>query len=379
VDAAGPAGGAVGSGTAARAAAFRWYLGPEAERMTAPVDPKDPARGDARAMAADIAQQPGTLARLLDEGAAAVGATARRIAERRPRFVLLAGRNSCDHAALYGKYLFEIELGLPCGLTSISAVTAYGAVPHLADVLVVAVSRSGGSPELAQFMRTARRCGGTTLAVTNNPDSPLAEAAELHIDVLAGPEQAVPATKTYTAQLLALHLLVRGMRDRGAAGDPGPARALPELAARVLDRGEEVRQLAERYRFAGRMVVTSRGYGLPTAKEGALKLTETTDIPVAGSSAADLLHGPLAEVDTVSPVIAVVTEGRGGDALQPLLDRLRGRGADLLVVGPAAQAAAAPAGFALPSSGLPESLQPVLGILPLQQLAHAMAAARGNA
>jgi glucosamine--fructose-6-phosphate aminotransferase (isomerizing) len=209
--------------------------------------------------------------------------------------------------------------------------------------------------------------------VTNNPDSPLAEAAELHLDVLAGPEAALPSTKTYTAELLTLHLLVRGLSGQ----DAGAARALPELAARVLGRGGEVRELAGRYRFAGRMVVVSRGYGLPTAKEAALKLTETCGLPALGSSGADLLHGPLAAVDTVSPVVAIVTEGHGGDALQPVLDRLRGRGADLMVVGPASQAAAASAGFALPSCGLPESLQPIPGILPLQQLAHAMAAARG--
>jgi glucosamine--fructose-6-phosphate aminotransferase (isomerizing) len=325
-------------------------------------------------MADEIAEQPEALARLLDRGASAIRATARRIAERRPRFVLLAARGSSDHAALYGKYLCEVELGLPCGLASMSTVTAYGTAPHFADVLVVAVSRSGGSPDLVGFTRAARRGGATTLAVTNNPDSPLAEAAEFQVDVLAGPERALPATKTYTAQLLALHLLVRGIRDR----EPTEARVLPALAARVLARSREVRQLAARYRFAGRMVVTSRGYGLPTAKETALKLMETCAMPVLGSSGADLLHGPLAAVDTVSPVIAIVTEGSGGDALQPVLDRLHGRGADLMVVGPASQARAASAGFALPTCGLPESLQPIPEILPLQQLAHAMAVARGR-
>ncbi len=126
------------------------------------------------------------------------------------------------------------------------------------------------------------------------------------------------------------------------------------------------------------MVITSRGYGYPTAKEAALKLAETSYIPALSYSGADLLHGPLAMVDNISPVIAVVTDGRGGEALQPVLDRLRGRGADLFVVGPKAQVEAASAGFSLPTAGVPEELQPVLEILPLQMLAYEVTIARGQ-
>ncbi|MER5770490.1 SIS domain-containing protein [Streptomyces sp. NPDC001985] len=327
-----------------------------------------------RIMAGEMLEQPVVLRRVLDRGAPRIHEVAGLIAERRPRFVLLTARGSSDNAALYAKYLLEIRLGLPCGLTSMSTTTAYGARPDLRDVLVVVVSQSGGSPDLVASTRAARGAGAVTLAVTNNPDSPLAAVAEFHIDILAGAEKALPATKTYTASLLALYLLVEGLRgeDGSAAG------ALPELAGRVLDRQDEVRRLASRYRFAERMVITSRGYGYPTAKEAALKLMETSYIPALSYSGADLLHGPLAMVDNISPVIAVVPDGRGGEALQPVLDRLRGRGADLVVVGPAAPVEAASAGFVLPTAGVPEELQPVLEILPLQLLAHEVAIARGQ-
>jgi glucosamine--fructose-6-phosphate aminotransferase (isomerizing) len=126
------------------------------------------------------------------------------------------------------------------------------------------------------------------------------------------------------------------------------------------------------------MVLTSRGYGYPTAKEAALKMMETSYIPALAYSGADLLHGPLAMVDNISPVIAIVTEGRGGRALQPVLDRLRGRGADLVVVGPPAQVVGASAGFALPTAAVPEELQPILEILPLQKLAYEVTLARGQ-
>ncbi|MEV6110905.1 SIS domain-containing protein [Streptomyces sp. NPDC051940] len=325
-------------------------------------------------MAGEMAEQPAVLRRLLDEGAPHIRAVAREIAARRPRFVLLTARGTSDNAALYAKYLLEIRLGLPCGLASMSTTTAYGARPDLTDVLMITVSQSGGSPDLVASTRAAREAGAITLAVTNNASSPLAGVSEYHVDILAGPEKALPATKTYTASLLALYLFVEGLR--GGTGED--ARVLPALAGRILDRGEEVRALAARYRFAERMVITSRGYGYPTAKEAALKLMETSYIPALSYSGADLLHGPLAMVDNVSPVIAIVTDGRGGEALQPVLDRLRDRGADLVVVGPKPQVDAASAGFALPTSGVPEELQPILEILPLQLLAYEVTLARGQ-
>jgi glucosamine--fructose-6-phosphate aminotransferase (isomerizing) len=254
-----------------------------------------------------------------------------------------------------------------------STTTAYGARQDLTDCLVITVSQSGGSPDLVASTRAAREAGAVTLAVTNNASSPLAEVSEYHVDVLAGPEKALPATKTYTAELLSLYLLVEGLRG----GDGAAAKGLPELAASVLARRDEVRKLAERYRFAQRLVLTSRGYGYPTAREAALKLMETTYIPATPFSGADLLHGPLAMVDNVSPVIAIVPDGRGGEALQPVLDRLRGRGADLVVIGRQDQVEAASAGFALPS-GVPEEVQPILEILPLQQLAYEVTIARGQ-
>ncbi len=147
-----------------------------------------------------------------------IAAVAAAIVERRPRHVVFTARGTSDHAALYGAYLAEIRLGLPAGLASPSAVTVYGARPDLSEALVVGVCQSGGSPDLAEVVRVARETGALTLAITNNPESPLAGAAELHIDVAAGHERAVAATKTYTAELLALLLLVEGIRGGDGRG-----------------------------------------------------------------------------------------------------------------------------------------------------------------
>ncbi|MFF8354390.1 SIS domain-containing protein [Streptomyces chartreusis] len=340
-----------------------------------PPDPQAPHNElPGRIMAREMAEQPAVLRRILSQGAPAIHQVAREIAARSPRFVLLTARGTSDNGALYAKYLLEIRLGLPCGLASMSTITAYGARPDLTDVLVITVSQSGGSPDLVASTQAAREAGAITLAVTNNPDSPLAGVSEYHLDIMAGPERALPATKTYTASLLALYLFVEGLHD----GDGSAAEALPDIAEQLLARQDEVRTLAARYRFAERMVITSRGYGYPTAKEAALKLMETSYIPALSYSGADLLHGPLAMVDNVSPVIAVVPDGKGGEALRPVLDRLRGRGADLVVIGPRQQVEQASAGFVLPTEDVAEELQPILEILPLQLLAYEVTIARGQ-
>ena len=330
-------------------------------------------------MAADIAEQPGGFARLLSsEHATAIAEVAAEVAGRRPRNVLFVARGTSDHAALYGAYLSEIRLGLPVASASPSAITLYGARPDFTDTLVIGVSQSGGSPDLTGVLQVARERGGLTLAVTNNPSSPLARAAELSIDVAAGHERAVAATKTYTAELLALLMLVEGVR----AGDgrlPADERAaldkLPELAEDTL-RGTAADDLAQRYRFASRMVTTGRGYAYPTARETALKLMETSYLPALSFSGADLLHGPLAMTDPDVPVLAVVGDGPGGQAMRDVVDRLgRERRADVVTVG-ATDVPGASGRLAVP--GVDERYGPLLDILPLQRLALALALARGE-
>jgi glucosamine--fructose-6-phosphate aminotransferase (isomerizing) len=329
-------------------------------------------------MAADIAEQPAGFARLLEgPHAEAIAAVAATVAQRRPRHVVFAGRGTSDHAALYGAYLTEIRLGIPVGLASPSTITLYGARPDLSDALVVGVSQSGESPDLTGVLTVARETGALTLAITNNPGSPLAETAELAIDVAAGHERAVAATKTYTAELLALLVLVEGVR----AGDgalPAAERAelqkLPRLAEDVLA-GPGTGELAQRYRFASRMVTTGRGYAYPTARETALKLMETSYLPALAFSGADLLHGPLAMTDPDVPVLAVVGAGPGGRAMADVVHRLGERRADVVTVGPVDVPGAA-GRLAVPA--VDERYAPLLDILPLQKLALELALARGE-
>src|SRR3954447_9803462 len=312
-------------------------------------------------MAAEIAEQPAALARLLREGSPAAAQARAAIEGYRPRFVVLAARGTSDHAALYGKYLAEVQLQLPAGLASPSSITVYGGRPDMRGVLFVAVSQSGEAPDLVGALDVARQCGALTVAVTNNADSPLAQMAVQHVDILAGPERAVAATKTYTAQLLALHLLL-GSDD---------VTAVPEAAARTLENAAAAYAAAERFRFGDRLVATGRGFSYPTAREAALKLMETSYLAAQAFSGADLLHGPMAMLGPDIPVIALAVPGRGATAMGPVLERLAAAGVDVLRVG-------APDG--LPGAGGRGSggLMPVVEIIPLQQLAWQLALARGG-
>jgi glutamine---fructose-6-phosphate transaminase (isomerizing) len=322
-----------------------------------------------RLMAAEIAEQPAVWRRLLAEGADPITAASARIADAAPRFVLFVARGSSDYAALYAKYLVEIVHGLPAGLVSPSTMTVYGARPQLRDVLHVAVSQSGGSPDLVRSVEVARQQGALTVAVTNNPSSELAAAAEIHVDVLAGSERSVAATKSYTAELLALYLLFGQVRGAGHAT------RLPDLGERVL--ACDVGNVAQRYRFAQRLIVTGRGYSYATACEAALKLMETCYLSAQAFSGADLLHGPLATVDAQVPVLAIVSEGASGRAMLPVLFRLAERRADIVVIGAGAAPQHLAGRIALPG-GVPEELSPLLEILPLQQLSLQLAIARGE-
>lgn len=325
-------------------------------------------------MAAEIAEQPAALARLLTpEQLERAHELATLVRRRSPRFVLLAARGTSDHAALYAKYLVEVSLGLPAGLASPSTMTAYGARPDLSDVLLLTVSQSGGSPDLVETVRTARAGGATTLSVTNNPGSALAAESELHLDILAGPERAVAATKSYSSQLLALWMVIEMFRG----GDGAAAQALPAAAAELVGRRAEVAALAARYRFTDRLVTTGRGYSYPTAREAALKLMETSYVAAHAFSGADLLHGPLAMIDHDHPVIAVVPDGHGAEAMKPVLERLAERGADVAVFGGSQSAGLGTVSFDLGAAHLSEELHPIVDIIPLQQLALEMTLARG--
>jgi glucosamine--fructose-6-phosphate aminotransferase (isomerizing) len=185
-------------------------------------------------------------------------------------------------------------------------------------------------------------------------------------------ELAVAATKSYTAELLSLYLLIDELRGRRSDG----IERLPDEAASIIGREDVVAGLTTRYRFTEQLVTTARGYNYATAQEAALKLMETSYLVAQAFSSADLLHGPMAIIDHNFPVIAVVPPGPGAVAFRPVLERLQALSADTLIVGDEEAAGQGTVGLALPELG-PEPLSPILTILPLQQFAWHLARERG--
>jgi glucosamine--fructose-6-phosphate aminotransferase (isomerizing) len=323
----------------------------------------------------EILEQPEVLERLLEQERGTVEAVAQAIRERAPRFVVLAARGSSDNAARYGQYLLGAVNGLPVALATPSLFTLYRRPPCLADALVVAVSQSGQSPDIVAVVEEGRRQGALTLAVTNDPTSPLARAAEWVVPLHAGAERSVAATKTYTASLLAL-----GMISAALAGDEemfAALRTVPEAIRQVVSSAPTICRASERYRYMEACVVVSRGYNYATAYEIALKLKELTYVLAEPYSSADFQHGPVALVEKGFPVIAVVPEGAVTAEMVDFLRRLREREAELVVIS-AREEVLSLAQTPLPlPEGIPEWLSPMVAVVPGQLFALGLTQARG--
>lgn len=323
-------------------------------------------------MSAEIREQPEVLERILDEGWDEVLSASRVLRQGALRSVMIAARGTSDNAALYAKYLFEVLLGVPTALASPSAFTLYESRMNLEGVLVVGISQSGESQDVLETIRRSGELGANTLTVTNDEGSAMAEVGQYHLFLRAGKEESVAATKTYTAEMMMLYLLVSALKGEESIGHE--VRRLPELSREVLEIEWEG---TERYRYAEYMVVTSRGYNLATAEEAALKLMETTYVVAQAFSAADLRHGPIAMIGHDFPVLAIAPPGRAQPGMRSLVENLRDRGAELVVVSDErTMLDVASAKFPVPAS-LPEVLSPILCAIPIQLLAENLARLKG--
>ncbi len=337
---------------------------------------------DARTrMRDEIEEIPDTVRRLVADQADQFTRVVAGVRAARPRFAIIAARGTSDHAAIYAKYLLEAELGIPAALAAASLTTIYGRSLRWADTLLLSLSQSGASPDILAVTEAARAGGATTIAVTNDPESPLARAAEHSLACGAGLEQAVAATKTYVAELAAIATLVARL-----SGDEDLARGLDRLPVHLAEvlttSGSWIARsgtLVEALAGTDRMLVVSRGFNLPTALEIALKLKETAGIFAEGYSSADLLHGPVALAVPAVPVLVFRPNGPMGRAIDPVVERLIEAGSQLWLVGGSevdGVDAALRGRLALPD-GLPEALTPLAFVIPGYLLAGTVALRRG--
>ncbi|GAB2456057.1 SIS domain-containing protein [Jatrophihabitans fulvus] len=322
----------------------------------------------------ELAQQPDTVARLLTRLPDDV-ARLRELAAGCTGVTLVA-RGSSDNAARYGQYLVPIRSGLPVTLATPSLSTVYGRTPAMSGQLVVAVSQSGRSTDIVTVLAEARAQGRPTVAITNDPASPLAAEADHVLDLDTGPEQSVAATKTYTASLVAVAGLAVAL---GPADDDAAAWSdldqLPELLAAGLDvAAVPARATAAALHPASRAVAVGRGLNLATAHETALKITELTGLQVVPYSPADLRHGPIGAVGPEVPVLLVAPDEAASASVLELVPDLRARGSAVHVIGTAVDEAVT----SVPSpNGVPPWLSPVVAVVPGQLVARALAESRG--
>ena len=255
-------------------------------------------------------------------------ALAKRIHSASPRFAVTIARGSSDHAATFAKYLLETQLGLVTSSAAPSVVTLYEAKLQLRDALVIGLSQSGQSPDIAEMLQNARAAGAITVAFVNHSDSPLAHAAEFVVPLCAGDELAVAATKSYITTLSALVHLIACLKEEAALSKA--LLALPDAmtAAAKMDWSAAI----EVYLQQKNTLVIGRGFSYPIAQETALKFKETAVIHAEAFSGAELLHGPFALVQPDFPLLMYAGKDAALPGVLALAQRVKQLGAKTLVV-----------------------------------------------
>lgn len=321
------------------------------------------------AMIGEIQEQPIVLSRLLAEQATVIGEVATALRRRKPSMVVFVARGTSHNAAIYGQYLVETLLRIPTGTAMPSVTTLYDRSPDWSTGAVIAISQSGRSVDVGDVVAEARKQGALTVALTNDPSSPLAERSAHVLPLGAGEEKSVAATKTFTASLAVLATLVAGWGQ-----NKDLARALPRLpgaVSNVLDQEAAIKALARKHAKREPWVVTTRGYMLGVADEAALKLKETCYAAASSVSAAELLHGPIAALDKRTTVMLLLPPGRSRSGLIDLRVQLRNRSVPTLTF-----AFGDDPGDVAVNSGLPESLAPVAAATAVHLFAYHLSVAR---
>lgn len=324
----------------------------------------------------EISEQPAAVRRQLAQPISPLEAIARRVRDEGIENVVIAARGTSDHAAIYGQYLLGVRNRLSVGLAAPSVLSLYDREPRFARSLVIGISQSGASPDIVGVVEAARRQGAPTLAITNHPSSPLAEAAEHVVDLAAGPELSVAATKTYTTSLAALVRLSIAL-DGASDAERLALDGLPDAMTAALGAEAAAAAAGRAVASADRCLVLGRGFEYATAREWALKIKELARVFADPYSAADFHHGPVALVGPGVPLLAVAPSGRTLPGQVELLEAADRAGADAVILSDdPSTLALARHPIPLPSD-VPDWLRPLISIVPAQLFAHHLTLARG--
>ncbi|EUC00791.1 Glutamine--fructose-6-phosphate transaminase (isomerizing) [Rhizobium sp. CF080] len=274
-------------------------------------------------MRKEIDEIPEATARLLDGSAAELAAAGRALREKDPAFLITIARGSSDHAATFIKYAVELTAGRPVASLGPSLASIYGAKLKLDGGAAIAISQSGKSPDIVAMAEAATKAGAVTVALTNTLPSPIASASAYAVNINAGPELAVAATKSFVNSIVAgLALLSEWVGDEALKV---AIRALPghfEKAVK-LDWSELANELGD----AESLYMLGRGPALAIASEAALKFKETSNMHAEAYSAAEVLHGPVALVEKRFPVVTFAARDAAEASAVEIADSLSAKGA----------------------------------------------------
>jgi glucosamine--fructose-6-phosphate aminotransferase (isomerizing) len=325
-------------------------------------------------MLEEIEQQPAVLERTIKREGRRIARFAASFQNRRVRLIVLVARGSSDNAALFGRYLLETSTGIPVSLAAPAVHTLYHTKLDLRDALVIGISQSGEGTDINLVLENAQSCGATTLAITNEAGSTMGQMADETFLIHAGRERSVAATKTYTGQLLILHLLARELAHGRRNAE---IERLPELAAASLSLRPQVAEMVERYAFMEQCVVVGRGLNYANAYEFAIKLMETCYVVAERFSSADFLHGPIAMVGHGFPAFLFAPPGKTLAGMKELLHKLTVLGAETVAISsePSVLKTATRA-LRIPQR-IGEFLSPIPYIIPAQLFAALLAEAKG--
>lgn len=324
----------------------------------------------------EIFEQPDVLRNLLGTQMNSMSEIARQVAQWNPAYIFLAARGTSDNAGRYAQYLLGSFNRMPIALATPSLFSLYQTPPQLTGALVVGISQSGQSPDIVGVLEEGKKQGCPTLAITNDINSPLARIADAVINVQAGAEKAVAATKTYTGELMAIAMLSAALGKNAVQTEI--LQKVPGWIEQLLAKEADIARLAERYQFMTQCVVLGRGFNYATAFEWSLKMKELTYVAAEAYSSADFQHGPVAVVEHGYPVMAVMPDGQVFENMMDFLVRLRSeRSAELLVLSNRLEALElAQSKIALPT-GMPEWISPLVSIVPAQLFCYYLTQAKG--
>jgi glucosamine--fructose-6-phosphate aminotransferase (isomerizing) len=315
----------------------------------------------------EIYEQPDVIRKLVRDQNGQIRRLAEQLKSKPPSYIIIGARGTSDNAATYAKYLFGMFNHMPVGLAMPSLFTLYKQPPRMYGGLVIGISQSGQTPDVLSMFAEAKRQGVPSVAITNKADSPMAKAADHAIHLNAGLEKAVPASKTYTAQLTAIAAIAAHW-----CGDSALIHELDGLAddaQEVLVQEPAAQAAAKRFAKKNYMVIVGRGLNQCTASEIALKTKELSYMVAESYSAADFRHGPIAMLEDEFPVVAVAPRGMAAEDMTQMIEEIHQTNADLAVISniePVLSQCDLP--IRLPTN-LPEWLSPMIATIPGQLLA----------